>query len=264
MSLKITSKQNYLEQCQLAKDNPDQFWSNIANNFSWFQKWNQISNCNLEKGRIEWFQGAKLNILDNCLDRHLEKKSDDVAIIWEANDPKDPNITLTYRELFERTCQFANLLKANGVKKGDVVTIYMPTIPEAIFAMLVCARIGAIHSVVFAGFSAESLADRIEDCNSKFLITSDLVKRSEKNVKLIDNVKNALKLSNSIKKSIIFQRMTEKIFFVPDLPKTRSGKIMRRILRISAAGGSEFGDISTSINPNIVKILGGIISTTYY
>ena len=211
MSLKITSKQNYLEQCQLAKDNPDQFWSNIANNFSWFQKWNQISNCNLEKGQIEWFQGAKLNISDNCLDRHLEKKSDDVAIIWEANDPKDPNITLTYRELFERTCQFANLLKANGVKKGDVVTIYMPMIPEAIFAMLACARIGAIHSVVFAGFSAESLAGRIEDCNSKFLITSDLVKRGEKSVKLIDNVKNALKLSNSIKKSIIFQRMTEKI-----------------------------------------------------
>ncbi|MDB2550275.1 acetate--CoA ligase [Rickettsiales bacterium] len=211
MSFKITSEQQYQEQCQLAQDNPNQFWANIANNFTWFQKWDQVQNCDLSKGSIEWFSGAKLNISSNCLDRHLEKKSNDIALIWEANDPKDKNITLTYQELFEKTCQFANLLKDNDVWKGDVVTIYMPMIPEAIFAMLGCARIGAIHSVVFAGFSAESLAGRINDCNSKFLITSDLVKRGDKNINLLNNVKDAIKNTDSIKTSIIYKRSEEQI-----------------------------------------------------
>jgi len=211
MSFKITSEQQYQEQCQLAQDNPNQFWANIANNFTWFQKWDQVQNCDLSKGSIEWFSGAKLNISSNCLDRHLEKKSNDIALIWEANDPKDKNITLTYQELFEKTCQFANLLKDNDVQKGDVVTIYMPMIPEAIFAMLGCARIGAIHSVVFAGFSAESLAGRINDCNSKFLITSDLVKRGDKNINLLNNVKDAIKNTDSIKTSIIYKRSEEQI-----------------------------------------------------
>jgi len=214
MKFKITSKQEYLEHCQLAEKSPDKFWENIAEKFSWFQKWNEVCNYNLEKGQIEWFKGAKLNISTNCLDRHLSQKGDDIALMWEANDPKDKNITLTYQELFEKTCQFSNLLRDHGVKKGDVVSIYMPMIPEAAIAMLACVRIGAIHSVVFAGFSAESLANRIENCNSKFLITSDLLKRGDKQIKLLDNVKEALDKSDSIKKTIIYKRSKEEL----DLP----------------------------------------------
>jgi acetyl-CoA synthetase len=211
MGFKITSEQEYQTECQLAKDNPEQFWSNIAENFHWFKKWHKISNCDLSQGNIEWFQGAKTNISYNCLDRHLAKKSNDIALIWEANDPNDQNITLTYQELYKKICQFSNLLKDQGVKKGDIITIYMPMIPEALIAMLSCARIGAIHSVVFAGFSADSLAGRINDCDSKFLITSDLVKRGDKEIKLIDNVRKSLEQTKSIAKTIIYQRNKEDI-----------------------------------------------------
>ncbi|MFT4718322.1 MAG: acetyl-CoA synthetase [Rickettsiales bacterium] len=216
MSFKINSEKEYLEQCRLAKKSPEKFWASIAKNFSWIKKWNKVYDFDLSQGKIEWFKGAKLNISSNCLDRHLAKKSKDVALIWEPNDPKDKNITLTYEGLFNKVCQFSNLLKNNGVKKGDVVSVYMPMIPEALIAMLSCARVGAVHSVVFAGFSAESLANRIKNSNSKFLITANLLKRGSKEIDLTDNIKTALHLSKSIKKTIIYKRGNKKLETLKD------------------------------------------------
>ena len=155
--MKINSFQEYEEAYKKSVENPEEFWGEIAaNNFEWKKPWNKVLNWNFSEPKIEWFVGGKLNITENCLDRHVKDKPNQPAIIWESNDPNEESIILTYRQLFERVCRFANVLKRNGVKKGDRVCIYMPMIPEAVFAMLACARIGAIHSVVFAGFSASA------------------------------------------------------------------------------------------------------------
>jgi acetyl-CoA synthetase len=205
----VKSKDDYLSQSKAAIADPDKFWGEIAEEFSWFEKWDKVSNCNLEKAQISWFEGGKTNLSYNCLDRHLEKNGDKVAVIWESNDPAEDSQKITYRELHKQVCQFANLLIANGIEKGDRVCIYMPMVPQGLLAMLACARIGAIHSVVFAGFSARALADRIKDSQAKMVITADLLFRGDKKIELFAIVKDALVECESVEKVILLQRGSE-------------------------------------------------------
>jgi acetyl-CoA synthetase len=164
---------------------PETFWGKQAERLQWARPWQKVKDCQFEKPvKIEWYKGGELNVSANCLDRHLAKRGEQTAILWEADDPRTPSRKISYRELHERVCRMANVLKAQGVKKGDVVTIYLPMIPEAAIAMLACARIGAPHSVVFGGFSAEALSARILDCKSKFLITADEGLRAGKKIPL--------------------------------------------------------------------------------
>ena len=154
-------------------ENPEKFWDEVANRIDWKKKYETIKEASFKDNvSIKWFLKGELNVCFNCLDRHLQTKGDKIAIIWEGDDPKESK-KITYKELYKEVCKFSNVLKEQGIKKGDCVTIYLPMIPEAAIAMLACARIGAIHSVVFGGFSPESLADRINDCDSKMLITAD-------------------------------------------------------------------------------------------
>ncbi len=211
MSFKIKSAIDYQEQSKKAANDPQSFWADIARNFLWFKEWNQVLKFDFTEGRTSWFGGGKVNIATNCLDRHLDKKANDVAIIWEANDPKTPSKSITYQELFDQVCQFSNLLLANGVKVGDRVCIYMPMIPEAVIAMLSCARIGAIHSVVFAGFSASALKGRIKDSGAKILITSDYLYRGDKTVKLFDIANEAVQDCDSVENVVVYKRSDEAI-----------------------------------------------------
>lgn len=205
----IKSKADYNQQYQASISNPNKFWSEIASNFFWFKKPEKIMNCDLKKAEIKWFEDGETNLAYNCLDRHLEKFANKKAIIWESNNIAEKSRFLTYQELHEKTCQFANLLLAQGVKKGDIVSIYMPMIPEGIIAMLACARIGAIHSVVFAGFSAKALGDRIKDSKAKILITADLLFRGDKEITLSEIANEALKGCDSIESVIVYQRSTD-------------------------------------------------------
>ncbi len=211
MTFKISSKEQYLEQYQSSIQDPQKFWSEIADNFFWFEKWQKTMNCDLLKAQISWFENAKTNISYNCLDRHLEKLGDKIAIIWESNDPNIESQKITYKELYEQTCQFSNLLLARGIKKGDRVCIYMPMILQSAIAMLACARIGAVHSVVFAGFSAQALAGRIQDCAAKMLITSDLLVRGDKKIELFKIAKEALTQCANVESVIVYQRSQQEI-----------------------------------------------------
>ncbi len=202
----IKSKADYEQQYQAAKADPKKFWGEVAENFFWFEKWSEVSNCDLAKAQIEWFKDGKTNIAYNCLDRHLEQRGDKVAIIWEANDPAKESQKITYRELHEKTCRFANLLISHGVKKGDRVCIYLPMIPQAVVAMLACARIGAVHCVVFAGFSAKSLAGRIQDSGAKILITADSLFRGDKKIDLFAIAKEAVAECGGVEEIILFER----------------------------------------------------------
>ena len=186
--------------------NPNSFWGEIAETFQWHSPWNSVLNYDWSIPKTEWFVGGKLNITENCLDRHLLIHPDKLALIWEPNNPKDKTINYTYKQLFYAVCQFANGLKNQGIKKGDRVCIYMPMIPELTIAVLACARIGAIHSVVFAGFSSTALAARINDAKCNLLITSDGAYRGDKVVPLKEIVDVALEQCDSIQKCIVFQR----------------------------------------------------------
>jgi acetyl-CoA synthetase len=202
----IKSKSDYEQQYQAAKADLKKFWAGIADNFFWFKKWNEVANCDLKKARVRWFEEGKTNIAYNCLDRHLEKAGDRVAIVWEANDRSEESQKITYRELHEQVCQFANLLIARGVSKGDRVCIYMPMIPQAVVAMLACARIGAVHCVVFAGFSAKALAGRIVDSGAKIVVTADLLFRGDKKIELFEIVEEALAECAGVEEIVVWRR----------------------------------------------------------
>ena len=159
----IKSKKEYLKEYELSISNPEKFWSNYAKNFQWISPFNKVLNWNFDEPKVEWFINGKLNITENIFERNLSKIKDKIAILWEPNDPNTEAKKITYQELYFQVCQFSNALKKKNVRKGDRVIIYIPMVPEAVVAMLSCARIGAIHSVVFAGFSANSLSDRIND-----------------------------------------------------------------------------------------------------
>ena len=191
----INSMQKYREMYQASIEDPDTFWAEVAEGFYWKQKWSRVREFDFHGDiSIKYFLGAKTNISYNALDRHLAKRGDQIAILWEGNEPGE-DARLTYRQLHTEVCKFANVLKARGVKKGDRVSIYMPMVKELAITMLACARIGAVHSVVFGGFSADSLADRIVDSECKFLVTTDGVFRGAKAVTLKANADQAMKLA---------------------------------------------------------------------
>ncbi len=196
---------------QQSISNSDEFWAQQADKFiSWDRKWDRVSDVDFSKGKITWFEGATLNVSYNCLDRHLPERADQIAIIWEGDDP-DSSESITYQELYEMVCKFANGMKALGVKKGDRICLYMPMIVEATVAMLACARLGAIHSVVFGGFSPDALRDRILDCESKLVITADEGVRGGKSIPLKANVDIAVKECDCVKNIVVVKRTGNKI-----------------------------------------------------
>jgi acetyl-CoA synthetase len=204
--MKISSFEEYQQVYKHSVDQPEEFWAGIAENFQWRKKWNKVLEWNFTEPKIKWFQGAKLNITENCLDRHLDTLGDKPAIIWEPNDPGEDHRVLTYRQLYDKVCQFANVLKNNGAKKGDRICIYMPMVPELEIAILACARIGAIHSVVFGGFSAQSIADRINDASCNIVITADGGFRGNKEILLKNIIDDALVQCSTIKRVIVLTR----------------------------------------------------------
>ncbi len=207
----LISEQQYQEMYQRSVSEPEAFWSEQANVFlDWSQPWNRVLEWDYNKASIKWFQGGKLNVSYNCLDRHLAKRGDQTAIIWEGDDPKEQN-KITYRQLHEAVCKFANSLKSRGIKKGDRVCIYMPMIPEAAVAMLACTRIGAVHSVVFGGFSPESLKDRILDSDCQAVITADEGLRGRKTVPLKANTDQALAACPNVHTVVVVKRTGGKI-----------------------------------------------------
>lgn len=203
-NLQIKSFEEYKEKYALSVSDPAAFWGEIAEEFQWIKKWDSVLEWNFDEPKIEWFKGAKLNITENALDRHLAKRGNKLALIWEPNDPKQRFVRYTYRELHDLVCQFANALKSKGVKKGDRVCIYMPMVPELTIAVLACARIGAVHSVVFAGFSATAVADRINDAQASIVITADGLNRGAKQIPLKRVVDEALESCTSVKDVIVF------------------------------------------------------------
>jgi len=203
----IKSFDEYLEQYKISIEQPEKFWSSVAEHFTWKKKWDQVLEWNFKEPRVNWFKGAKLNITENCLDRHLADKPNQPAIIWEPNDPSLPNRILTYKELYTEVCRFVQVLKNNGVEKGDRICIYMPMIPELAIAVLACARMGAIHSVVFGGFSAQSIADRVDDAKCKVVITADGGNRGPKDVRLKATIDEALIKTSHIQKVIVFKHL---------------------------------------------------------
>ena len=206
MSFRITSIEDYKEQYKRSVDNPEKFWDEIASDFQWKKPWTKTLEWNFTDPSIKWFIDGKLNITENCLDRHLNKFGSKTAIIWEANNPNEQSRTLTYSELHRQVCLFANVLKSNGAKKGDRICIYMPMVPEAAIAMLACARIGAIHSVVFAGFSANSMSERIRDSDCSLVITSDGGYRGSKEIPIKEIVDEALENCPGVKKVVVYKR----------------------------------------------------------
>jgi len=206
MTLQIKSLSEYKKVYKESVDNPEKFWAAQARTFKWMKKWDSVLEWDFKKPEIKWFSGGTLNITENCLDRHLRGRKNQTALIWEPNDPSQPYKSYTYQELYEEVCQFANTLKANGIKKGDRVCFYMPMVPELTIGVLACARIGAVHSVVFAGFSATALADRIEDATCKMVICSDFNKRGDKYIPVKEVVDKALARGCESVKTVIVQK----------------------------------------------------------
>lgn len=201
--MQITSFKQYEEDYKKSVENPEQFWGEVAQNFQWRKPWFKVLSWNFNEPNIKWFEGAKLNITENCLDRHLATNGDKPAIVWEPNNPEEESVTYTYKMLHERVCRFANVLKRNGAKKGDRICIYMPMVPELAIAVLACARIGAVHSVIFGGFSAKSIADRINDSQCKLVITADGAYRGNKQIPLKDVIDDALIGCPTVEKCIV-------------------------------------------------------------
>ena len=208
---RIKTLSEYFKKYELSEKDPESFWSEIADSFSWKKKWDKVLDWDFEKANTKWFQNAKLNITENIFERNIKERGSKTAIIWEPNDPAEPAIHLTYQELYDETCRFSNALRAKGISKGDRVIIYMPMVPEAAIAMLACARVGAVHSVVFAGFSSTSLADRINDCQAKMVLTSDGNFRGNKTIPVKSVVDEALEKSKSIESVIVLERTKQTI-----------------------------------------------------
>ena len=211
---RIKSLSEYFDQYEKSQNDPEGFWSKIAESFNWIKPWSKVLESDFEKVSIKWFIDAKLNITENIFERNLVKNKEKTAIIWEPNNPDEETKKISYQELYEETCRFSNALKDLGIKKGDRIIIYMPMVPEAAIAMLACARVGAIHSVVFAGFSSTSLADRIDDCQAKMVITSDGNFRGNKVIPVKSVVDEALEKSNSIEKVVVLKRTNQDVNLV--------------------------------------------------
>ena len=202
----ITSLEQYQKDYKRSVEEPEAFWAEVAENFQWRKKWDKVLEWNFKEPKVEWFRGGKLNITENCIDRHLKTMGDKPAIIWEPNNPEERTRVVTYERLHKRVCQFAQVLINNGVKKGDRVCIYMGMVPELAYAVLGCARIGAIHSVIFGGFSAQSIADRLDDAKAEFIITCDGAYRGAKDIPLKNVIDDALIGNKTVKRVIVYTR----------------------------------------------------------
>lgn len=207
MHTRIRTFQEYEAAYQKSVEQPEQFWADLASNFSWHKPWDKVLEWNFKEPSVKWFMGGQLNITENCLDRHLQERGDKIAIIWESNNPDEASQHISYRDLHQQVCRFANVLRNNGINKGDRVCIYLPMIPELAVAVLACARIGAVHSVVFAGFSSKSIADRINDAQCKMVITSDGMYRGAKELPIKSVVDEALEECPSVQKVLVAKRL---------------------------------------------------------
>jgi len=259
---RIKTLSEYFKKYELSEKDPAKFWSQIAESFLWKKKWDNVLESDFENADFKWFKNAQLNITENIFERNLSERGDKTAIIWEPNDPKESPIYLSYKELYEQTCTFSNALRSKGIKKGDRVIIYMPMVPEAAIAMLACARVGAVHSVVFAGFSAASLADRINDCEAKMVLTSDGNFRGNKTIPVKDVVDEALEKCSSIESVIVLERTKQNINMedgrdswwhecIEDQPKTCDSEVMDSedllfILYTSGSTGKPKGVVHSS------------------
>ena len=208
---RILNFEDYKKEYISSIENPELFWEKKAENFLWRKKWKSVLEWDFSIPEVKWFDGGKLNITENCLDRHLENRGDQVAIKWIANNPNEMSVNITYNQLHKEVCKFSNVLKKNGVKKGDRVCLYMPMVPELAIAVLSCARIGAIHSVVFAGFSAKSLSDRISDANCSILLTSDGGFRGDKIIHLKNIADEAMRSTSTINRCIVLKRTNTEV-----------------------------------------------------
>jgi acetyl-CoA synthetase len=202
----INSPEQYEREYRRSVEDPEGFWADVAGQFQWRRKWDRVLEWNFQEPKVQWFTGGRLNITENCIDRHLAERGEEPAIIWEPNDPADRVRVVTYNRLHKRVCQVAQMLRNNGVKKGDRVCIYMGMVPELAYAVLGCARIGAIHSVIFGGFSAQSIADRLYDAQAEFIITCDGAYRGAKAIPLKSVIDDALIGNRTVKRVIVFTR----------------------------------------------------------
>ncbi len=225
------NNESYKELYDRSVSDPDGFWGEMGKRLDWIKPYTKVKNTSYEAPdvSIKWFEDGSLNVSVNCIDRHLETRGDQVAIIWEGDDPTDDE-QITYKQLHERVCKFANVLKAQGVKKGDRVTLYLPMIPEAAYAMLACARIGAVHSIVFAGFSPDSLHNRVEGATSKLIVTSDEGLRGGRTVPLKKNTDAALKMCSDDVKVLVVRRTGNDVPWDPD----RNTWLHEELVKVSA------------------------------
>lgn len=262
MTYQIKDLADYKATYKRSVDDPEGFWAEQAETFSWKKKWDKVLEWNFKGPDVKWFLNGKLNITENCLDRHIEERGDQVAILWEPNDPKAPVRKLTYKTLLEEVCQCANALKELGIQKGDRVVFYMPMVPELAIGVLACARIGAVHSVVFAGFSAQALADRVDDAQAKMIICSDYNYRGAKHIPVKEVVDQAMDLGcNSVDHVIVHKNTGDKIDWSEDTdiwwhdvtekqPKTCEAEVMDSedmlfILYTSGSTGKPKGVVHT-------------------
>jgi acetyl-CoA synthetase len=212
MTHRISSFEEYQKVYKKSVEQPEEFWAEQAESFQWKKKWDQVLNWDFKTPDVNWFVGGQLNITENCLDRHLAERGDQIALIWEPNEPNEAAQTYTYQQLYNEVCKFAHVLKQKGIQKGDRVCFYMPMVPQLVIAVLACARVGAIHSVVFAGFSATALADRIKDASAKMVICSDGNFRGTKTIDVKGVVDEALAQScDSIESVIVYQRTNSEV-----------------------------------------------------
>ena len=212
MTHQIKDLQDYKETYKRSVEDPEGFWAEQASSFQWHQKWDKVLDWNFDEPNVKWFDGGKLNITENCLDRHIAERGDQTAILWEPNDPQEPAKHITYTELLAQVCQCANALKELGITKGDRVVFYMPMVPELAIGLLACARIGAIHSVVFAGFSAQALADRVDDAQAKMIVCSDYNNRGAKYIPVKQVVDDAMDIScNSVEHVLVHKNAGDEV-----------------------------------------------------
>ena len=212
--LRISSKEDYKNSYRNSLENQNSYWEEVASTFKWKEKWDEVQSGDFDKLNVKWFDGGKLNITENCIDRHLKDHGKKLAIIWEPNDPSQEKRTFTYEELHQNVCRFSNVLKDMGVEKGDRVCFYMSMVPELLFGVLACARIGAVHSVVFGGFSANALAGRINDCKASIVVTNDEAPRGDKNIPLKQITDEALKACPEVKDVLVLKRSNKDIDLV--------------------------------------------------